>query len=73
MELRTKAEVNSFNNPEIVELKTDLENILKFRHWEGESSKIKQNSDVITSHTHKVTLLGFFIFVEKNCAHIVHS
>ena len=59
MELRTKAEVNSFNNPENEALKTDLKNVLKFRHWEGESSKIKQNSDVITSHTHKVTILGF--------------
>ena len=55
MELRTKAEKNNLNYPENVEIKTDLENILKIRHWEGESSKIVQNSDVITSHTHKVS------------------
>ena len=55
MELRTKAEINYLKYPENVEMKTDLENILKIRHWEGETSKIVQNSDVITSHTHKAS------------------
>ena len=60
MELRTKAEVYSFNCPENVEKKMNLENVLEFRHSEGESSKIKQDSNVMTSHTN--TRLDYFYF-----------